>query len=594
MTKLQILACSTASLMFVNGCTQILEPVSLLGATQDVSTMSAQEDFDINIQSLTFENARKANNAPYPRQLMLTGIGARANVFDETDFSTSKIPPLSLNENYLLGVGDKLSYLQLIEFSNLTTEFPTQSENSDYLLGVGDELTLLQLSNEVSGLNANALNMVKKDPDGGNERDSNSQPSKGVLKVSGIIGTDGNILLLGLGSIRAKNRSLNEIQTEVRNILIRNGLTPNFQLEITGFNSQKAFVTFAGVANDAEVTNKNIISITNLPVTLKEVALGLGLQSSVRETLAINLVRNGEKFRMTGGQVFNNSSANVVILDRDQIEIFNEELANDPTDAVVGSNGKILLPNIGSLDAKNRSLAEVHADIAHILLEQGMIPSFQLEITDFKSKKFFLTSQSLGSKSIILTTSELTLKEAVLANRSGLQISANGVGVQSGNNFTAINLIRAGSSYRMTFNDVLNGRGSKVFIQDGDTIELENFKYKPGQVFALGGAGKAQLIPIDPSKRETLADVLFTPDGPLNNLLAKRSEVYLLRGQNPSVAYHLDAQNVSRILVAAKTELRPNDIVYVADRPIISFSRTLNELIPFRTLLSNIQSNNFP
>ena len=102
------------------------------------------------------------------------------------------------------------------------------------------------------------------------------------------------------------------------------------------------------------------------------------------------------------------------------------------------------------------------------------------------------------------------------------------------------------------------------------------------------------MIFIDPSKRETLADILFTQRGALNNLLARRSEVYLLRGKNPSVAYHLDAQNVSRILVAAKTELRPNDIVYVADRPIISFSRTLAEILPLRILLSDIRDNNIP
>jgi polysaccharide export outer membrane protein len=113
-------------------------------------------------------------------------------------------------------------------------------------------------------------------------------------------------------------------------------------------------------------------------------------------------------------------------------------------------------------------------------------------------------------------------------------------------------------------------------------------------VFALSGAGKAHVVSIDPSKRETLADILFAKNGALNNLLAKRSEVYLLRGKNPSVAYHLDAQNVSRILVAAKTELRPNDIVYVADRPIISFSRTLSEILPLRILLRDIQNNNIP
>ena len=146
----------------------------------------------------------------------------------------------------------------------------------------------------------------------------------------------------------------------------------------------------------------------------------------------------------------------------------------------------------------------------------------------------------------------------------------------------------------MTEDQILDPKTQDIWIVDGDQIELESLNYKPGQVFALSGAGSAQVVSIDPSKRETLADILFAENGALNNLLAKRSEVYLLRGKNPSVAYHLDAQNVSRILVAAKTELRPNDIVYVADRPIISFSRTLAEILPLRILLRDIQNDNIP
>ena len=148
--------------------------------------------------------------------------------------------------------------------------------------------------------------------------------------------------------------------------------------------------------------------------------------------------------------------------------------------------------------------------------------------------------------------------------------------------------------FRMTLDQILDPKIQDIWIIDKDQIEIESLNYKPGQVFALSGAGRAEVVPIDPSKRETLADILFTKNGALNNLLAKRSEIYLLRGKNPSVAYHLDAQNVSRILVAAKTELRPNDIVYVADRPIISFSRTLGEINPLRVLLRDIQNNSIP
>ena len=77
----------------------------------------------------------------------------------------------------------------------------------------------------------------------------------------------------------------------------------------------------------------------------------------------------------------------------------------------------------------------------------------------------------------------------------------------------------------------------------------------------------------------------------IENLIAVRN---LLRGGRKSMAYHLDAQNVSRILVAARTELRPNDIIFVADRPIISFSRTLAEITPLRILLRDIDAGNIP
>ena len=46
--------------------------------------------------------------------------------------------------------------------------------------------------------------------------------------------------------------------------------------------------------------------------------------------------------------------------------------------------------------------------------------------------------------------------------------------------------------------------------------------------------------------------------------------------------------------MAAQTELRPNDIVYVADRPIISFSRTLAEILPLRNLLRDIEKGDIP
>ncbi len=579
MTKFKLIACCIASLLFLGGCNKILEPVSLFDVKQDFETKSVQEDFEINIKNLTFENAKKANNAPYPRQIMLTGIGSQARVYDEAKFISSIFPPLSPASDYLLGIGDKLIFKQINEFVQVATQFPPLFLEKDYLIGVGDKLTLIQLNADTNGLN----NIVSKIQSPGNNINIGTpRENDSLLKTSGIVGTNGNILLLGLGNIKAENRTLHDLQTEVRNILIRNGLAPNFQLEIDGFNSKKAFITFP---NPNQKMGHNTVKLTNLPITLKELAINYGMRSSSQNTTIITLTRNNKKFYITSSKFFDQTSPDIIIQDGDHIEINEVKENTTSMEVVVGSRGNILIEGLGSFKAKNRSLAELQVDITRAISKLGQVPNFQLEITDYKSQEFFLITENYGSKAIALNKSQLNLKDAVLSN-----LSSN----HNNKNLTIVELIRNGREYRMTLQEVLNQRGSETIIQNNDTIRVKDFEYKPGQVFALSGAGNAQMVSIDPSKRETLADILFTEQGAFNNLLAKRSEVYLLRGQNPSNAYHLDAQNVSRILVAAKTELRPNDIVYVADRPIISFSRTLLEILPLRILLRDIQDNNIP
>ena len=587
MTKLKLMACGFVSTLFLQSCSEVLEPVSFFGGKQGNDAQSVQEDFEINIKSLTFESARDANKAPYPRRLMQTGAGSEANVLDEADLMTSNMPPSSKSNDYLLGIGDQLLYTQLNEFVTSATQFPAQPTEADYLLGVGDELTLIQLNEVAGGVGDIISNIPQAGDDENNRNAAKPQSSESVLKTSGLVGTNGNILLLGLGSIKAEGRSLSDVQTEVRNILIRNGLAPSFQLEITGFNSKKAFVTFP---NPDKVLGNNIVPITNLPITLKELAITYGLRPSSKDSTIVSLKRGDQKFRMTAGQLFGNATPRIAIQDRDQIEIDEAASTSTSTEAVVGSRGNILIPGVGILKAKNRSLADVQAEITRILVGKGLNPSFQLEVTGYNSRKFFLISKMHGSKEVLLDDTAMNLKEAVLSN---IEID-NQTNTRGGKTFTVVELIRGDVSYRVAWQKMLSGAASNVLIQDGDTINLEDLDYKLGQVFALGGAGNAELVPIDPSKRETLADILFSPKGVLNNLMAKRSEVYLLRGRNPSVAYHLDAQNVSRILVAAQTELRPNDIVYVADRPIISFSRTLAELNPLGILLRDLENANIP
>jgi protein involved in polysaccharide export with SLBB domain len=566
MTNFKLIIYFIASALFLNSCSTILEPVSLFGGSKGVESKAGQEEFEINIKNLTFKTAKKANNATYSRRIALTGSGSKANVLDEANFLKSSFPKPLNSPQYLLGKGDKISVIQLNEFIAGTPKWPSVSIESEYILGIGDQLRLDQ-SND---------NNTAFGEDGKLVPTFNSDI---LITTEGVIGSNGNILIFGLGNILAANRTLENVRTEVRNILIRNGLAPNFQLEISKFQSKKAFVTNSNGKSQT-------ITINNLPITLKELALRAGLSVSNGNLAMVKLTRNEQEFSFTAGQLFDFTAPEITIQDNDQIEIKVFSNKAKIIDSIVDSKGNILLGDVGNISAVNRTMDDIYEEISSILIGKGIKPNIQLKLTEFASKKAYLIQRGLGNIVVPLTSSAITLRELILENKSSVPSNTIGLSI--------ISLKRNGQVFRMTLDQILDPKTQDIWIIDGDQIELESFNYKPGQVFALSGAGSAHVVTIDPSIRETLADILFAKDGVFNNLLAKRSEVYLLRGKNPSIAYHLDAQNVSRILVAAKTELRPNDIVYVADRPIISFSRTLAEILPLRILLRDIQNDNIP
>ena len=564
--KLTIFSITAAILLL--SCSEILEPVSLFADKQDGVSKSEQEEFEVNIKSLTFNTAEEANNAPYPRLMELIGSGSRANVSNEANFLNSSFPESSSSPEYLLGIGDGIRLIQLNEFETEFAQWPSVSNEPEYILGIGDELILLQSNDNNQDISV-AI---------GTNGELVPSSMGDLFTTKGVIGSNGNILLYGLGNILAANRTLENVRTEVRNILIRNGLTPNFQLEINNFRSKKAYVTISNGENQT-------ITLNNLPITLKELALGAGLSTSHENLAMVKLTRNEKEFRFTAGQLLNLTAPEIIIQNNDQIDIQIIPYKATRTETIVGSKGNILIEGVGIISAVNRTLDDVYQEISSIFIGKSIKPNFQLELTKFASKKAYLMRKDAGGVIVPLTSSATTLRELILKYR---------IPAPSNHGLSIISLKRNGQMYRMTEDQILDPKTQNIWIMDEDQIEIENLNYKPGQVFALSGSSNARVVSIDPSKRETLADILFTDNGALNNLFAKRSEVYLLRGKNPSVAYHLDAQNVSRILVAAKTELRPNDIVYVAERPIISFSRTLSEIVPLRTLLRDIQANNIP
>jgi polysaccharide biosynthesis/export protein len=388
----------SSNIILLTACDVILEPVTLEVEDAQIDTIDEQESFAIKLKALTLKQAEVSNSDTYVREVLVSGSGKLANSYNESNFLKDILPP----QNY----------------------------PPEYLIGIGDELTFIRLRNK----SGNGV-LKSKILGGSSFAESEYENEEAVINSVGRVGSDGSILLLGLGNIQVLDETLTNIREKVRNILVRNGMSSYFQLEITGFKSKKAYI-FGSQSKDSRV-----ISLTTQPLSLRELA--------ARNSFPVSL-----------------DKINLVILKRD------------------------------------------------------------------------------------------------------------------------------GKTYQLNLKNLIKENKPEIFIEDKDQIELASYAYKKSKVYALTGARSANIIDIEVSKRQSLADVLFSANGPLTTTVAKRSEIYLLRGMNPINAYHLDAQDVSRILVAAKMELRPNDIIFVAQRPIISFSRLLSEISPLRSLLNDLDNGN--
>ena len=202
MTNCKLIICCITSALLLIGCNNILEPVSLFVSKQDITTRAGQEEFEINIKSLTFKTAQKANNAPYARQLILTGSGSKARVLDEARFLKSNFPVSSSSPDYLLGIGDQISFAHLNEFETKIAQWPNTIIENEYLLGPGDELTFAQ-SNDIN----QKVSILS-------DLENNKTERKDELFVTkGTVGTNGNVLLFSLGNISVANLSLIHILT---------------------------------------------------------------------------------------------------------------------------------------------------------------------------------------------------------------------------------------------------------------------------------------------------------------------------------------------------------------------------------------------
>ena len=278
----------------------------------------------------------------------------------------------------------------------------------------------------------------------------------------------------------------------------------------------------------------------------------------------------------------------------------------------VQDDGAIAIPDAGRVEVAGLTLEEAQFRISEALFAANIEPSFALEVAEFNSQHVSVDGL-VGSPGLVPITLETPYLYFVLARAGGVPAEFPGE--------TTIQVLRDGIAYRFPLARFINDSevrrsilrdGDSIYVASEQTIEQDDSfaaidraqsqldreqalfekrlslgAVKRSYVFMTGevrNSGQA-VLPFEQSLY--LANVLFgDPGGGINIQTGDFGAIYVLRAATDPrqaggmTAYHLDAENVANLALAAQFEMRPNDIVFVAEQPVTSWNRVLTQIFP--------------
>lgn len=300
----------------------------------------------------------------------------------------------------------------------------------------------------------------------------------------------------------------------------------------------------------------------------------------------------------------------------------------------VQDDGAIAIPDVGRIPLSGLTLEEAEAELFQRLVENQIDPSFSLEIAEFNSKKVSIGGAVAAPTVAPITLRPLYLDEALTA--------AGGVTVAD-QDYASVRIYRDGSLYQIPLNELYSKTSlRRIQLIEGDSVfvdtayELEqaaryfeeqiriaelrqsgrvaaisalnsevalrrnslnearsNFKtklelgdVKRDYVYLAGEIKTQTRYSLPFGQKATLADALYDAGGGIPTETGNIREIYVLRGSTDPrefaaiTAWRLDARNAAKLLLATRFELRPNDVIFVAEQPITRWARVIRQITP--------------
>lgn len=233
---------------------------------------------------------------------------------------------------------------------------------------------------------------------------------------------------------------------------------------------------------------------------------------------------------------------------------------------VVNEDGLINFFQLGRIRAEGKTLTELEDLIYKKVVAIGGKTDFNLFISEFRSK-YFSVSLGMKTKSIPYSSTPIFLEQILGEITVSPTIDAK------------ISILRGDNEYTLSYNKLIRNTLKKVRIFPGDRIFVDSFNYKREKVLLVGETGAQRAIPINSNLRPSLSEAIFS-GSVLNSTTSDFSQIYVLRKKKKSFqAFHLDITDPTRVSLANRFEMRPDDIVFVATQPLSLYSRTLSQIL---------------
>jgi len=297
----------------------------------------------------------------------------------------------------------------------------------------------------------------------------------------------------------------------------------------------------------------------------------------------------------------------------------------------VRDDGAIAIPEVGTVTIANMTVEEAEDSLFNALVEKAIDPSFSLEVAEYNSQKVAVGGAVGSARLVPITLTDLHLGDALVA--------AGGVKVKD-EKFATIRIYRDGTLYQIPVETYLKRPELRnTLLQNGDAIYVDTtydldraFAYFKQEidvialrssarttalsalqseiaiqrtalqerrdifearskfdaedrdyVYLTGEVGTQSRVALPYGRQATLADVLYD-EGGFKTTTGDPAQIYVLRANSAQsgavTAYHLDATNVTNLVLATQLQMRPNDIVFIEEQVITKWSRALQQLFP--------------